>query len=167
MASGPTDGVDAAEDGDGGHPVGHRRHPGARQRERATAGQTDDADLVCAQEVGDVRHVGGPVADPVVGVRIAEPGSGALDEHHPQAERLGGATTDDRQLPAATGGAVEPQHDRTGRIAVFGVAETAAVGKEEAALGAWLLAAGDAGRVAPRVGYHCIDADVSEIIVEW
>ena len=114
-----------------------------------------------------MRHVGGPVADPVVGVRIAQPGSRALDEHHPKPECLGGATTDDRQLPAATGGAVEPQHDRTGRIPVFGVAEAAAVGKEEAALGAWLLAARNAGRMAPRVGYHCVEAVVSEIIVEW
>lgn len=145
---------DAAEHGDGGDAVLERGHPGARQRVRSAAGQPDDAELVGTEHVGNMGHVGGPVADPLVAVGIAEPRPGTLDQNDPQPEFLGGAPPDDRELPATARGAVEPEHDGTGRIAELGVAEASPVWEEERTLGARRLAAGDARWMAPRVGKH-------------
>jgi hypothetical protein len=61
------------------------------------------------------------------------------------------APTEHWELPAAARHAMEPQHRRSGRVAVFGIARAAPVGKVKAALRARLFDARHAEWVAPRV----------------
>ena len=77
---------------------------------------------------------------------------GRPKHHHAEAELFGGATAEQRKLPAAAGCAVEPQHQVSRRIAELGEAKTASVRQVEAALGARLCDAWYAEGVPHRVG---------------
>ena len=67
---------------------------------------------------------------------------------------VGGATAEQRKLAPPAGCAVEPQHRLSRRVAELGEAETPTGGQVEAALGAWLLDAGNPEWVPPPVIYR-------------
>ncbi len=152
MASGPTAGVTPPRTATAATRPAIAGIPAHASAYGSAAGQAHHPDLVGAEHIGDMGHVAGPVADALIAVFVAESRPRSLHEHDAHAEPLGRAAAHDRELPAAAGRAVEPQHDRTGRIPELGVAQAPAVGKEEAALGAGRLAAGDTRRMTPRIG---------------
>ena len=118
----------------------------AGQRVRTAPRQPDHHEALVAQPVGDLGHVGRPVAHVRVGVVGGVAHARALQADEPQAEFLGGPAADERDLPAGARRAVEPQHQRPGGVAVLGEAQPASVGQGNGAFEAGRWAGRDAER---------------------
>ncbi len=142
----------AAQHGHGGHAGGQWGHCGAGQGVGAAAGKADDAKPLCAERVGHLCRVGGPVGDRGVGVRVGHTRAGPLYDDDAQAELCGGAPAEHRELAPGARRAVAPQHHLARGVTELGVAKSATVGQVETAFRAWLVDAWHAEGMLHRVG---------------